>query len=137
MNTGQTNAKQIHINCYTDASYCNVMMLSVIGIKIGNKPIYLEQLPNVKNTEAEIYAINKCIELCSLLHFNALIYIYTDCQKAFQLENLSENVLLIKIKGHKKKNLKDTNDIIFSSVDKMVRKRLRIIRKNRLHKEIL
>jgi hypothetical protein len=112
------------IKCFTDASYSQQKKLSIIGYKIGDLQIMLELLPDVKNTQAELYAIDKCIEVCNKLYPNEVIIIFTDCQRAFK-NQYEHNITLQKIEGHKKSILKDDNDKIFSTVDKAVRRCLR------------
>ena len=112
------------IKCFTDASYSQQKKLSVIGYKVGNLQIILELLPDVKNTQAELYAIDKCIELCKQLYPDEVIIIFTDCQRAFK-NQCEHNIMLQKIEGHKKSILKDDDDKIFSTVDKAVRRYLR------------
>jgi ribonuclease HI len=116
------------IECYTDASYSPQTGLCVVGYKIGNHNIVTECLTNTKNTQAELYAVEKCIEICNNVYgFDINIIIYTDCQRAMQ-NNYSTNdikVNLIKLDGHKKGVLKSDKDKIFSLVDKKVRKVLR------------
>lgn len=112
------------IKCFTDASYSQQKEISVVGYKIGNLDIVFEELPKVKNTQAELYAVEKCIEVCNKLYPKENIIIFTDCQRVFKNEYQS-NITLQKIKGHKKSALKDENDKLFSVVDKAVRKYLR------------
>ncbi len=112
------------IKCFTDASYSQQKKLSVVGYKIGDLQIVLKLLPDVKNTQAELYAIDKCIEVCKQIYPNEIIMIFTDCQRAFK-NQYEQNIVLQKIKGHKKSILKNDDDKIFSTVDKAVRKYLR------------
>lgn len=113
------------ITCFTDASYSQHKRLSVIGYKIGDNDVMLEELPYIKNTQAEMYAVIKCIRVCRELYPNSDIELFTDCQKAVRADNYPDYVSVKKIKGHKKKALKDANDKIFSTVDKAVRKHMR------------
>ena len=116
------------IKCFTDASYSQHKSLSIIGYKIGEHDVVLEELLNVKNTQAELYAIKKCIKVCNEIYPDDEIIIYTDCQRAFKDPNYSPNITLQKIKGHKKGSLKTEDDKVFSIVDKAVRKKLRQIK---------
>jgi hypothetical protein len=124
------------VECYTDASYSPQTGLCVIGYKIDNHNIITECLTNIKNTQAELYAVEKCIEICKNTYFvqneinnnnNISIIIYTDCQRALQNNYNDKNIKvnLIKLDGHKKGSLKNDKDKIFSLVDKKVRKVLR------------
>ena len=113
------------IKCFTDASYSQQKSISIIGYKIGDRDVTLEELINVKNTQAELYAIDKCIKVCNEIHPTDEIIIYTDCQRAFKDPVYPLNITLKKIQGHKKGSLKDEDDKIFSVVDKAVRKKLR------------
>jgi len=116
-----------NIECYTDASYSQFINTSVVAYKIGNDEIILEILENIKNTEAELYAVEKCISLCNKKN----IKIYTDCQKAVQNyknNQYPKNVVLFKVEGHKKTINRDEKDKIFNLVDKAARKKLRSIR---------
>lgn len=114
------------IECYTDCSYSPQTGLCVVGYKIGNCDVITEVLKNIKNTQGEIYAVERCIEICKnkVLDNSYSLLIYTDCQRVIQ--NTYENVQFIKMDGHKKKTLKNNKDLIFSSVDKKVRKTLRM-----------
>lgn len=113
------------VKCFTDASYSQQKGLSVIGYKIGENEIVLDRLPGVKNTQAELVAIDRCISECNRLYSdNVLIIIHTDCQRALKNQYVG-NVLVVKIKGHKKKVLRDEDDAVFSTVDKAVRRMLR------------
>ena len=115
-------------SCYVDASYNSQKNIGVISYIIINNDIEIlnkyEILNNIKNTQLEILGVNKCIEECSNISETSTIIIYTDCQKALQL-NLDSNIKIIKVKGHSKKTEKDENDIIFSKVDKKAKKILR------------
>ena len=125
--TNQKEDKSIEnqtINCFTDASYSQQKKISVVGYKIQNNNVILEILNDVKNTEAELYAIQKCIDVCKTKFPNNKINIYTDCQRALK-NNYADNITITKVEGHKKKAVKNDIDIIFSSVDKTVRKKLR------------
>lgn len=125
--TNQKQNKSIEnqiINCFTDASYSQQKKISVVGYKIQNSNVILEILNDVKNTEAELYAIQKCIDICKIKFPNNKINIYTDCQRALK-NNYAENIIITKVEGHKKKAAKNDIDMIFSGVDKAVRKKLR------------
>lgn len=112
------------IKCFTDASYSQHKNLAVVGYKIGEDKIVLKKLPYTKNTLAELIAINLCISACNIKYPGSNIIIFTDCQRALK-NNYPKNVEIKKIKGHKKGSLKDENDLIFSTVDKKVRKAMR------------
>jgi hypothetical protein len=113
------------IECYTDCSYSPQTGLCVVGYKIGDNNIVTELLINIKNTQGEIYAVEKCIEICKN-HFidNYTLLIHTDCQRVIQ--NTYPNVEFVKMEGHKRKALKTPKDLIFSKVDKKVRNDLRM-----------
>lgn len=112
------------IECFTDCSYSPQTGLCVIGYKIGNRPVITELLFNIKNTQGEIYAVEKCVEICSKEFNGNNIKIYTDCQRVIQ--NTYPNVTFVKVEGHKKRSLKDQIDLKFSAVDKKVRSDLRM-----------
>lgn len=112
------------IKCYTDASYSQDINTSIIAYKIGNDDIITKECKDIKNTEAELYAITECIKYCELNHPNKTIIIFTDCQKALQ-NKYADNVTLIKVKGHKKKVLMNSDELIFKTVDQTARKKLR------------
>lgn len=129
-----------NIDCYTDASYSKEVDGSVISYKIGNMPIQSAYLANVKNTQAEIYAVDKCIKIVTELHAdeNIHIHIHTDCQKVIELASNGKYPSFIstyKMKGHLKGALRNDKQRIFSKVDKQARKdlrrRLKIIRNNK------
>lgn len=128
-NIKETLNEREEIKCFTDASYSQQKSLSIVGYKIGNLDVILEELPNIKNTQAELYAVEKCIDVCNKLYPNKNIIIYTDCQRALK-NQYQKNVTLEKIEGHKKTLLKNENDKIFSGVDKAVRKKLRNVQTN-------
>jgi hypothetical protein len=127
---------QQQINCYTDASYSLEKAMSVVAYKIGEKSIEKIFLPNLKNTQAEIFGIEHCITQ-SLLEYDLtknnelILNIYTDCQNAWKqdfchlikIKNVHLN--LIKVKGHQKKINMNSHDLIFKEVDKYARKTLR------------
>jgi hypothetical protein len=112
------------IECYTDCSYSPQTGLCVVGYKIGQNEIVTELLTNIKNTQGEIYAVEKCIELAKVMfNYNYSLLIHTDCQRVIQ--NTYPNVKFYKMEGHKRKILKNDKDLIFSKVDKKVRNDLR------------
>ena len=114
------------IDCYTDASYSKEVGGSIIGYKIGDEPIVTEFLDNIKNTQAELIAVERCIATCKEKYPTYQIHIYTDCQKAIQNQNNNTNdVIYHKMIGHIKKSLRDDKQTIFSLVDKITRKELR------------
>lgn len=123
------NQEQQIIDCYTDASYSKEVGGSIIAYKINNMPIRSKYLNGVKNTEAEIKGVDRCIEIASDMYLNSEIHIYTDCQKVLELKaegKYPDNVIVHKMKGHMKGALRDNNQHIFSQVDKRARKLLRI-----------
>lgn len=111
------------IECYTDCSYSPQTGLCVVGYKIGNNNVVTELLENIKNTQGEIYAVERCIEICKEQYTDYILLIHTDCQRVIQ--NTYPNVQFVKMEGHKRKALKDNKDLIFSTVDKKVRNDLR------------
>lgn len=120
---GITNTQPKIIECWTDASYSPKHNISVVGYKIGKNQTKTKT-QQLKNTQAELEAIRICIFECETLYPNSKIIIYTDCQRA--LTKLYPTfVKIIKVQGHSKKSLKNNVDLIFSSVDKIVRKTLR------------
>lgn len=112
------------IDCYTDASYSKEVGGSIIGYKIGDEQIVTEFLDKIKNTQAELIAVDRCIATCKEKYPNYQIHIYTDCQKAIQNQNTND-VIYHKMIGHIKKSLRDDKQTIFSCVDKLTRKELR------------
>lgn len=116
------------VDCYTDASYAKDVGGSVIGFKIGDDPIKTCYLTEIKNTEAEVFAVKLCVERCVAkykdAHPNLRVHIYTDCQKAMGLE-FTEDIVFHKMIGHMKNELKDEKQMIFTQVDKLTRKKLR------------
>lgn len=131
------NQEQQIIDCYTDASYSKEVGGSVIAYKINDMDIRTKYLNGIKNTEAEIKGVDRCIKIASEMYLNSEIHIYTDCQKVLELESegkYPDNVIVHKMKGHMKGELRDNNQQIFSQVDKRARKllrvRLRAIRSN-------
>lgn len=113
------------IECFTDASYSPQKNICYIGYKIGNNDIVCESIGNIKNTPAELHVIDKCIDIYNTyysLRYRS-ITIYTDCQKATQV-NYPSFVKIVKVKGHQKNRL-NYIEKTFSSVDKAVRKSLR------------
>lgn len=114
------------IKCFTDASYSKEKSLCIIGYIIDNSDVKITQLPNIKNTQGELIAIDKCIQECSVLFPNRSVLIYTDCSRALK-NNYGDHISIVKIKGHVKKDLRTKNDNIFRIVDKTVRKELRSI----------
>lgn len=117
------------IYCFTDASYSQQKQLSIVGYKIGTRDIQTEVLANVKNTQAELYAIQKCIEISNTMFPSNPIIIYTDCQRAIKSYEEHEyplHVTITKIKGHMRSHLRNETDAIFHSVDRAVRKALRL-----------
>jgi len=118
------------IDCYTDASYSKQANGSVIGYKVGDQPIVMDFLPLVKNTQAEVMAVNLCVAECETIHPESQIHVHTDCQKAIRSQ-YPENMRMHKMIGHIKKDLRDEKQIIFAMVDRAVRKELR-----KKHKEI-
>jgi hypothetical protein len=126
----------VEINCYTDASYAKDIKGSIIGYKIGNRPIVTKYLKDIKNTEAELIAVKKCIEDGHKLYPNQILNIYTDCQRATigkpndTFDILDPLVQMHKIKGHVKKADRDDKAIVFAQVDQKVRKVLKRSRDN-------
>lgn len=119
------------IECYTDASYSKQANGSFIGFKIGDESIVTVFLPEIKNTQAELAAIDRCISECESRYPGYQIHIYTDCQKAVN-NDYGDNIILHKMIGHVKKGMCDDKQQIFATVDKATRKELR-----KKHKEIL
>lgn len=113
------------ILCFTDASYSPQNGKCVIGYKISNNNIVLQSLTNVKNTQAELLAIERCISDCRLNYPHDVYHIHTDCQKAITYFADEYDVVMIKVDGHKKGCLRDDIDDIFRTVDLAVRKKLR------------
>ena len=113
------------IKCYTDASYSKELLGSVIGYKIGDSKIKTEYLEGINNTQAELIAIEKCIEKVKKHHPGKIIHIYTDCQKAIKVYNDNEDVVMHKMIGHIKKELRDGDQMIFSQVDRATSKQMR------------
>lgn len=117
--------KKNQIECYTDASYSKYINGSMIGYKIGDSEIVIEFIPDAKNTQAELFAIDHCISQCKEKYPDHQIHIYTDCQKAIRCNEYDDNIILHKMIGHIKKDLRDEKQQIFALVDKAARKELR------------
>lgn len=120
------------VDCYTDASYAKEIGGSVISYQIGNLPICTIFLENIKNTEAEIKAVDACIksvlEIYPIENTNIQIHIHTDCQKVIALSikgNYADNIIFSKMEGHVKKSIRNDKQMIFSKVDRAARKELR------------
>ncbi len=113
------------IDCFTDASYSKEANGSYIGYMIGNNEIVTEFCPEIKNTQGEILAIEKCISVCNENYKDHQIHIYTDCQKAINLYENNDSMVFHKMQGHIKKSLMNDEQLKFSKVDKMTRKELR------------
>jgi len=118
------------INVYTDASYSKELGGSVIGYKIDDQAIHTEFISDIKNTQAELLAIKKCISLTTKYRIGCIIRIHTDCQKALQ-ETYPPNVVMIKMSGHMKRADMDEDQKIFSMVDRLTRKTLRSLLKDK------
>jgi ribonuclease HI len=142
------------IKCYCDASYDPISKTAVTGWKIGSDPICIKKIKNTNNTRAEIIGIISLIE--NLDPFKNYI-IYTDCQgilerlaskenlirknfknnKGIELANcdiyqqlfdaVTDNIIIKHINGHMPTKIMNDDNIIFSMVDKYVRKALRKI----------
>lgn len=121
--------RMLIIDCYTDASYAKFAGGSFIGYKIGNNPIQIVYLENTKNTQAEVRAVDICIDAASILYPNAQLHIHTDCQKVIKKYtngDYPEHVITHKMIGHIQEELiTDEKQIIFSQVDRAARKALR------------
>lgn len=112
------------IECFTDASYSKEVGGSVIGYKIGDSPIVTDFCENIKNTQAEVLAVRKCIEKCKEDHPDHQIHVYTDCQKVMMMD-FEQDIIFHKMIGHMKNSEKDDKQLIFTQVDRMTRKVLR------------
>ena len=118
------NSDMESIKCFTDASYSKDISLCVIGYMVGDSKVSIEYIPDMKNTQGELHAIDRCIEKCNQLHPDSQMEIYTDCSRALK-NDYGDEVTIVKIKGHLKKALRTENDNLFRKVDRAVRKALR------------
>lgn len=105
--------------------------------------IKTKRFENTSSTKLELQTL---IWAVKDINTEEKLFIYTDCQNIFSLLNREEKIKehknrllyeeffaliktydleFIKIKGHKKKSLKDDIDVVFSKVDKKARKILR------------
>ena len=142
------------IKCYTDASYSNTKNVAVIGSKIGSEPIDILILNNTNNTRAEIIGVINLMEKLKI-KFNTKYVIYTDCQGVLNIiakksklinanftnkknetlrntdlykklyELLRPDIEICHIKGHIPKQNMTPDNVIFSELDKYIRKKLR------------
>lgn len=142
------------IKCYCDASYNPQTKIAVIGWKIGQNKIRDMLLTDTNNTRAEIIGL---IHLINELDPNLKYIIHTDCQsilnrlmskekligKDFKnakgeklgnadlyqklFEIVTENITLVHIDGHISREKMNEDNVIFSQLDKYVRRKLRII----------
>ena len=132
---------------FVDASQHPQTRLAVIGMLLPDNNYILKSISNVTNTQAEILAvIDAILYIQQNVPIQPLITIYTDCQTVVDLPSRRHKLVklkpeyvsllhcidtshspieLVHIQGHKRKNEKDSMDILFSSLDKMVRKELR------------
>lgn len=130
---------------YTDASYNSQKDICIYGFDVYTYDKLIDSLhfeAKCKNTEGELLSFIKAIKYIDkqveISYDN--ITIYTDCQKVIQLcqsptdrdkiiykwfVDVIVPINVIKVDGHKKKALKDNNDLRFSIVDKRMRKILR------------
>jgi len=122
------------INCWSDASYSQHKSVSIVAYKINFDSIKTIKFDNIKNTQAEIFGIEFCINLIIKNYPQVqIINIYTDCQYAFKQNysiyknqlNVQIQINLIKVKGHQKMKNMNWSDLIFKKVDKFARKTLR------------
>lgn len=141
-----------HIKCYCDASFDPVSKIAVIGWKIGDGDIQTFLCKNTNNSRAEIIGL---INLISLLNPTNEYIIFTDCESIIRrlsnkeilinkdfknkagmplsnvdlykklFEIIPNNIIIKHINGHMPIKLMADENIIFSTVDKFVRKLLR------------
>jgi hypothetical protein len=124
----------MEINCWTDASYSQYKLTSIVAFKINDEDIKTVQLEGIKNTQAEILGIEYCIiNTIQQYFYVTIINIYTDCQHALKQDYSTYNnqnnekiiINLIKVKGHQKIVNMQWYDLIFKQVDQKARKTLR------------
>jgi hypothetical protein len=114
------------IDCYTDASYSKEINGSFIGYKIGDMPVRTQFLKNIKNTQAEIQAVEICIDIASKIYPSIELHIHTDCQKVVDSNDIyPKHITMHKMVGHMKRADRNDKQQIFSHVDITVRKALR------------
>ena len=110
------------------------------------KNINIKKFEDTSSTKLELQTLLWAFE--HIMDKNIIIEVYTDCQNIIGLENRKEklenkhflnnklyeeffeklkqlNLTFVKVKGHKKNNLKDEIDNIFNLVDKASRSALR------------
>jgi len=124
------------IDCYTDASYGKDVGGSYIGYKIGDRPVQLQYLEGVKNTQAEVIAVIQCVEQARALYPELGINVYTDCQKVILKLARPEGVEYYKVKGHRGGAAVDDRPPPFVEVDRATRRALRKARKELLGSEV-
>lgn len=132
---------------FVDASQHPQTRVAVTGILLPDNTYVLKHFSNVTNTQAEILGVIDAINYIQQhVSPQPLVIIYTDCQTVVDLPFRRNKLVKIKpeyvslfnaidtchspikfvhIQGHKKKSEKGSMDILFSSLDKMVRKELR------------
>ena len=125
------------IDCYTDASYSKEANGSFIGYIIGDEPMVTEFCLEIKNTQGELMAIEKCLSVCNTKYPDHQIHIHTDCQKAIDQYQENGSIVFHKMQGHMKKSLMNDKQKIFSLVDRRTRKELRIKCKIKKDSEII
>ena len=110
------------------------------------KNINIKKFEDTSSTKLELQTLLWAFE--HIIDKNLIVEVYTDCQNIIGLENRKEklenkhflnnklyeeffeklkqlNLTFVKVKGHKKNNLKDEIDNIFNLVDKASRSALR------------
>ncbi|AZL89130.1 ribonuclease H [Megavirus baoshan] len=140
------------ILCFCDASFDPKNKIASIAWKIGNNDICYTIIRDTNNTRAEIIVL---LEILSKINHDLEYIIYTDCASLISRINsrdeiirsnyktrcgkdiknadlysqifnkLQNNIKIKHIEGHLPTRNMNTNNIIFSQVDKLARKKLR------------
>ncbi|AEQ33037.1 ribonuclease H [Acanthamoeba polyphaga mimivirus] len=140
------------ILCFCDASFDPKNKIAVIAWKVGNNDMQHEIIHDTNNTRAEIIVL---LKILSEINQDQKYIIYTDCASLLSRINsqdkiiqsnyktscgkdiknadlyhhifnkLRNNIQIKHIEGHLPTRNMNTNNIIFSQVDKLARKKLR------------
>ncbi|ANB50830.1 hypothetical protein [Powai lake megavirus] len=140
------------ILCFCDASFDPKSNIAVIAWKIGNNDIQYEIIHDTNNTRAEIIVL---LKILSEINQNQQYIIYTDCASLLSRINSRDKIIQSNYKTRCGKNIKNadlysqifnklqggiqikhidghlptrdmnSNNITFSQVDKLARKKLR------------
>lgn len=118
------------ILAFTDASFSSKYHVAVIGFRLHYDPYVHTQLINANDEiEAEIAAIEMCLEFLSTQHPGHPVILHSDNWDAIDYiltyYGVASYVTIVKIKGHTKGYQRDQLDRYMKSVDCWVRHQLR------------